>query len=99
MLGVEKKYPDFGEKFKDVRLLSCHGADGGANSYARKLADLLNKPVKANEGVMWAYGPLNVIENSPSKSARLRITKKTNTYEDISYKYRPRTFIPNIRNA
>jgi RHS repeat-associated protein len=97
--GIEEKYPQYKERFKYVRLLSCHAADAGANSYASALSELLNMPVKANKGAIRLHGPRNVIENSSSKSTRLRIDKKTITHKGTRYKYSPHTFIPDIRKS
>ncbi|WP_408600602.1 hypothetical protein [Pseudomonas sp. PLMAX] len=50
--AVLKKYPKFDKKFKDVKLISCYGADGGNSSAGAQLAFRLDKPVKAYKGVI-----------------------------------------------
>jgi RHS repeat-associated protein len=94
--AVLKKHPDFDEKFTNVKLMSCNGADGGINSYGQQLANNLNKPVKAYEGVMAALGPLQPL------SRLLKITSTfttTTTSKGAHYKYNPVIFTPNIRSS
>lgn len=94
--AVLKKYPDFHEKFTNVKLMSCHGADGGIYSYGQQLANSLNKPVKAYEGVMTAWGPIDL----KSRIFKLTTTSTTTTkYEGVHYKYNPVIFNPQIRSS
>jgi hypothetical protein len=89
-------YPNLDKKFKKARLISCHAANGGVNSPAKKLADRLNIEVKANEGVMWSTGPVQAIDGRQVKY--LSIDKFTRKKNGTLYKYKTRTFKPTIRN-
>jgi RHS repeat-associated protein len=100
--AVQRKYPDFDADFKDVRLISCHGADGGGNSYGQQLANELGKPVKAYMGLIFSHGPLEAIQSpsfKPGQSMLITTIKTTKEYNGTLHKYAPVTFRPQIRNA
>lgn len=98
--AVLKKFPKLDSNFKDVKLISCHGADGGGNSYGQQLSDKLKITVKAYEGVMSGYGPQDAINSSFGRLFKYTITKKTTIkYDGIRYRYTPVFFTPkNVRN-
>lgn len=60
------------EQFDNVRLLVCYGANGVANSFAKKFQKLIKRPVKAFEGeVMLNYGSTAVTAD------RIEVLKET----------------------
>ena len=100
--AVKNKYPNFDADFEDVRLISCHGADGGVNAYGQQLANELKKPVKAYKGILSSYSPHWTIQQpsfKPGQSSFVHITKTTIINNGTPHKYAPVTFRPKIRNA
>lgn len=102
---VLEKYPDFNRKFKDVKLLACHGADGANFSVGQQLSDIFNKPVKAYGGVARAdLGMLEAIKKSSTSETRYFTKSEFPVRTTINsggtvYPYSPTTFQPhNIRN-
>jgi RHS repeat-associated protein len=89
--AVLDKYPKFNKQFKDVKLLSCFGADGGSSSAGAQLAFRLDKPVKAYKGVIRR----SEILKPPSfpKSGRFSKSglpvRELVEYEGVSYPHSP----------
>lgn len=96
--AVLNKYPDLGAKFTDIRLLACDGADGGANSYAQKLINLLNMPGMSYRGTVRAAGPLDILTD-PAKFQWISIPKRIKREDGSFYIRRSQKFTPNIRNS
>jgi RHS repeat-associated protein len=98
--AVMDKYPDFDARFTDVKLISCHGANGGRYSTGQQLADVFQKPVKAYKGLTTTEGSLRDMIREPSVSKSATFTKDrypyrtTKTYEGVSYPYTPVVFKP-----
>ncbi|MDR5771015.1 MULTISPECIES: hypothetical protein [unclassified Caballeronia] len=53
---LEQSFIDI-DAYRYVRLVSCFAGYGGANSYAQRFATMINKPVKAYAGRVYATSP------------------------------------------
>jgi len=50
-------------KYKNIRILACHSADGGRNSFAAEFSNLTGKPVKGYKGIVVANNdPQDILE-------------------------------------
>lgn len=67
--AIKAQYPKFSEEFSSVQLLSCRGADGGPFSVGQRLADVLDKRVKAYQGVISSHNP-SFLDRGPIEAAR-----------------------------
>ena len=51
------------DKFENLRILACHSAEGGENSFAGRFSQLTKKPVKGYKGVVIANNdPKDILE-------------------------------------
>lgn len=51
------------DEFDDIRILACHSADGGSNSFAAKFSQITGKPVKGFSGIVVANNdPADILE-------------------------------------
>ncbi|MGY2186114.1 hypothetical protein D3C87_1286640 [compost metagenome] len=58
---LQKNY-DF-EKYENIRILACHSAEGGRNSFAAEFSHLTRKPVKGYKGIVVANNdPQDILE-------------------------------------